>query len=431
MIFFWSVLISGLSLFAGSGLALGAALGLTGLLLLHFVAGGITFVAVDAVWNVLNSFTLSAIPLFIILGEIMLRSEISKKIYLALSPLFQNISGGLLHTNIAVCTLFGAVSGSSLSTAAAVGSVAYPEMTERGYDRQMVVGSLAGGGTLGLLIPPSLSLLIYGALTETSIGRLFLAGILPGIILASMFMIYIYLRCRQNPLLAPRIESQLKITLIIKNILAIWPFLIVVIAIMGSISFGIATPTEAAGVGVIATIILGKFWGSLTLKKLVEAIYSGTLLYASIMFVVIGATILAQAVSLLGIPQIILETVRAADLGPLAVLFAVILVYLVLGCFFDGLSLMIMTLPILVPLMVGLGYDPIWLGVIITIMIEIGQVTPPVGLNLSVLVSVAKEKVTLGEVAMATMPYWLILLVGIMLLTAIPQIALFLPSKLM
>ena len=149
-------------------------------------------------------------------------------------------------------------------------------------------------------------------------------------------------------------------------------------------------------VGVIATIILGKFWGSLTLKKLVEAIYSGTLLYASIMFVVIGATILAQAVSLLGIPQIILETVRAAYLGPLAVLFAVILVYLVLGCFFDGLSLMIMTLPILVPLMVGLGYDPIWLGVIITIMIEIGQVTPPVGLNLSVLVSVTKEKVPLG-----------------------------------
>ena len=431
MIFFWSVLISGLSLFAGSGLALGAALGLTGLLLLHFVAGGITFVAVDAVWNVLNSFTLSAIPLFIILGEIMLRSEISKKIYLALSPLFQNISGGLLHTNIAVCTLFGAVSGSSLSTAAAVGSVAYPEMTERSYDRQMVVGSLAGGGTLGLLIPPSLSLLIYGALTETSIGRLFLAGILPGIILASMFMVYIYLRCRINPLLAPRSESQLKITLIIKNIVAIWPFLIVVIAIMGSISFGIATPTEAAGVGVIATIILGKFWGSLTPEKLVQAIYSGTLLYASIMFVVIGATILAQAVSLLGIPQIILETVRAADLGPLAVLFAVIMVYLVLGCFFDGLSLMIMTLPILVPLMVGLGYDPIWLGVIITIMIEIGQVTPPVGLNLSVLVSVTKEKVTLGEVAMATMPYWLILLVGIMLLTAIPQIALFLPSKLM
>ena len=431
MIIFWGVLISGLSLFAGSGLALGAALGLTGLLLLHFVAGGITFVAIDAIWNVLNSFTLSAIPLFIILGEIMLRSEISKKIYLALAPLFQNISGGLLHTNIAVCALFGAVSGSSLSTAAAVGSVAYPEMTERSYDKQMVVGSLAGGGTLGLLIPPSLSLLIYGALTETSIGRLFLAGVIPGIILASMFMIYIYFRCRLNPSLAPNSKSQLKSTLIIKNIFVIWPFLIVVFAIMGSITFGIATPTEAAGVGVIATIILGKFWGSLNFKKLIQAFYSATLLYASIMFVVIGATILAQAVSLLGVPQIILETVRAANLGPLAVLFAVIAIYLVLGCFFDGLSLMIMTLPILVPLMVGLGYDPIWLGVIITIMIEIGQVTPPVGLNLSVLVSVTKEKVTLGEAAIATIPYWLILLFGVLLLTAIPQIALFLPSKLM
>ena len=431
MIFFWGMLIGGLTLFAGSGLALGAALGLTGLLLLHFVAGGITFVAVDAVWNVLNSFTLSAIPLFIILGEIMLRSEVSKKIYLALSPLFQNISGGLLHTNIAVCTLFGAVSGSSLSTAAAVGSVAYPEMTEQGYNKQMVVGSLAGGGTLGLLIPPSLSLLIYGALTETSIGKLFLAGIIPGIILAFMFMIYIYFRCRLNPSLAPRDKSQLKVMLVIKNFFRIWPFIILVFSIMGSITFGIATPTEAAGVGVIATIILGKFWGSLNLKKLVHAIYSATLLYSSIMFVVIGATILAQAVSLLGVPQIILETVREANLGPLAVLLAVIIVYLALGCFFDGLSLMIMTLPILVPLMTGLGYDLIWLGVIITIMIEIGQVTPPVGLNLSVLVSVTKEKVALGEAAIATMPYWIILLIGVILLTIIPQIALFLPSKLM
>ena len=431
MTFFWTVLIGGLSVLAGSGLALGAALGFTGLLLLEFVAGGITFVAVDAVWNVLNSFTLSAIPLFIILGEIMLRSEVSKKIYLALSPLFQNIAGGLLHTNIVVCTLFGAVSGSSLSTAAAVGSVAYPEMTERGYNKKMVVGSLAGGGTLGLLIPPSLSLLIYGALTETSIGRLFLAGIIPGIIFALLFMGYIYIRCSFSPSMAPKDTSPLNTRVVLKNIGSIWPFLLVVVSIMGTIAFGIATPTEAAGVGVIATVILGKFWGSLTLKKLIQSIYSATLLYASIMFVVIGATILAQAVSLLGVPQIILQAIRAAELGPITVLLAVVIVYLVLGCFFDGLSLMIMTLPILVPLMVGLGYNTIWLGVIITIMIEIGQVTPPVGLNLSVLVSVANEKVTLGEAALATIPYWLILLAGIALLTAAPQLVLFLPTILM
>ncbi|MCR9124772.1 MAG: TRAP transporter large permease [Rhodobacteraceae bacterium] len=428
MALFWTVLLGGLTVFAGSGLALGAALGLTGFLILQFVAGGSTFVAIDAVWNVLNSFTLSAIPLFIILGEIMLRSGVSQRIYAALSPLFQRVPGGLLHTNIAVCTLFGAVSGSSLSTAAAVGSVAYPEMTARGYDRRMVVGSLAGGGTLGLLIPPSLSLLIYGALTETSIGRLFLAGLVPGLMFAALFMVYILLRCRMRPDLAPDTAPRVGLATVLRSLLGLWPFALLIFAIMGSIAFGIATPTEAAGIGVIATILVGRFWGTLTLRSLIHSIHAATLLFASIAFVVVGATILAQAVSLLGVPQAILETVRAADLGALTVLAVVVLVYLVLGCFFDGLSLMIMTLPIVVPLMVGLGYDAIWLGVIITIMIEIGQVTPPVGLNLSVLVSVTKEKVTLGETAIATVPYWLILLSGIALLTAVPQIALFLPG---
>ncbi len=431
MLSFWGLLVGGLVVFAGSGLALGAALGITGLLILHFLAGGSTFVAVDAVWNVLNSFTLSAIPLFIMLGEIMLRSGVSERIYSALVPLFQRVPGGLLHTNIAVCTLFGAVSGSSLSTAAAVGSVAYPEMTERGYDRRMVVASLAGGGTLGLLIPPSLSLLIYGALTETSIGRLFLAGLLPGLLFAGMFMLYILLRCLSRPDLSPRSDAAADLTTILLKLLSLWPFLLLILAIMGSIAFGFATPTEAAGVGVIATIVVGRFWGNLTLNTLVASFYAAILLFASIAFVVMGATILAQAVSLLGVPQSILEAVRAAELGPLQVLALVVLIYLVLGCFFDGLSLMIMTLPIVVPLMVGLGYDAIWLGVIITILIEIGQVTPPVGLNLSVLVSVTKEKVSLGEAAVATIPYWLILLVGIAFLAVLPQIALFLPTLLM
>ena len=428
---FWGVLIGGLVVLAGSGVALGAALGLTGLLILQFLANSATFVAIDAVWNVLNSFTLSAIPLFIMLGEIMLRSGISEKIYIALSPVFQRVPGGLLHTNIAVCTLFGAVSGSSLSTAAAVGSVAYPEMTTRGYDRKMVVGSLAGGGTLGLLIPPSLSLLIYGALTEISIGRLFLAGLLPGLLFASMFMGYIYLRCRTKPELVPDAGLTVGASVILIKILTLWPFLFLILSIMGSIAFGIATPTEAAGIGVIATILIGKLWGSLTLKKLLESFYTAILLYCSIAFVVIGATILAQSVSLLGVPQAILEVVQTANYGAVTVLALVVLIYLVLGCFFDGLSLMIMTLPIVVPLMVGLGYDAIWLGVIITVLIEIGQVTPPVGLNLSVLVSVTKEKTSLGEVAVASMPYWLILLAGIAILTAVPEIALFLPKYLM
>ena len=428
---FWTLLLSALTVLAGSGMALGAALGLTGLLILQFVAKGATFVAVDAVWNVLNSFTLSAIPLFIMLGEVMLRSGLSDRIYTALSPLFSRVPGGLLHTNIAVCTLFGAVSGSSLSTAAAVGSVAYPEMSERGYDKRAIVGSLAGGGTLGLLIPPSLSLLIYGALTETSIGKLFLAGILPGLLFAALFMVYILVRARLQPTLAPNDTATIPLRKVITGILGLWPFLLLILSIMGSISFGIATPTEAAGVGVVATIILGFLWGTLTFKALTQSLYVAILLYASIAFVVVGATILAQAVSLLGIPQSILETVRAAELSPITVLTLVVLIYLLLGCFFDGLSLMIMTLPIVVPLMTGLGYDVIWLGVIITIMIEIGQVTPPVGLNLSVLVSVTKDEVSLGEAAIATIPYWLILLAGVAILTLLPQIALYLPETFM
>ena len=428
---FWTLLLGGITVFAGSGLALGAALGLTGLLLLQFSAGGSTFVAVDAVWNVLNSFTLSAIPLFIILGEIMLRSGISERVYAALSPVFQRVPGGLLHTNIAVCTLFGAVSGSSLSTAAAVGSVAYPEMARRGYDRKTVAGSLAAGGTLGLLIPPSLSLLIFGALTETSIGQLFIAGILPGVMFAGMFSAYILLRAVAAPRIAPRPEDRAGIGRVILNLLGLWPFLLLILAIMGSIAFGFATPTEAAGVGVIATILIGRLWGALTPKILAESVYRAMLLFAAIAFVVMGATMLAQAVSLLAVPQTILEAVRSSGLGPNAVLAAVVLVYLVLGCFFDGLSLMIMTLPIVFPLMTGLNFEAVLLGIVITILIEIGQVTPPVGLNLSVLVSVTKEEVSLGEVALATVPYWLILLLGVALLTAAPGIALYLPNLLM
>ena len=431
MLSFWGILVSGLIIFAGSGLALGAALGLTGLLILQFLANGSTYVALDAIWNVLNSFTLSAIPLFIILGEIMLRSGISKKIYVALTPVFQSIPGGLLHTNIAVCTLFGAVSGSSLSTAAAVGSVAYPEMTRRGYDRQMVVSSLAGGGTLGLLIPPSLSLLIYGALTETSIGKLFLAGVIPGLLFAIAFMVFIFVRCVLRPELAPKDRTPVsKITAFVK-VLSLWPFILLITAIMGSIAFGVATPTEAAGIGVLATILVGFFWGDLTPKILARSIFSSTLLFASILFVVLGATVLAQAVSLLGIPQTILKEVSSANLGPLSVLSLIVLIYLILGCFFDGLSLMIMTLPIVVPLMIGLDYDPIWLGVVITILIEIGQITPPVGLNLSVLVSVTKEDVSLGESALAAIPYWLILLTGILILATFPQLALYLPTTML
>ncbi len=415
---------------ASTGVALGAALGFTGMVLLHVYSNGATSLAVDAIWNVFNSFTLSAVPLFILMGEILLRSGISQRAYSAFAPVFRKVPGGLLHTNIAVCTLFGAVSGSSLSTAAAVGSVAYPEMTARGYNKDMIAGSLAGGGTLGLLIPPSLSFLIYGALTETSIGRLFLAGILPGLMIGLMFMIYIFIQATRDPDIAPREERLSSVVAVILGLGQIWPLLLLIVAVIGSIIAGLATPTEAAALGVIFSALISSIWGDLSLRKLVDAVFHAALLFVSIGFVVLGATILAQSVSVLGIPQQILMTFSDSGLDRYSILLLVVMVYLVLGCFFDGLSLMIMTLPVVFPVLTGLGFDAIWVGVLITIVIEIGQVTPPVGLNLSVISRLTNNEVSLGRVAWATVPYWVIHLFAIVLLTLFPSIALFLPELL-
>lgn len=425
---FWTTLTGVLIAAAGSGAALGAALGLTGMIILYFFVNGSTFLAIDAIWSVFNSFTLSAVPMFILLGEILLRSGVSERAYTAFTPVFAKIPGGLLHSNIAVCTLFGAVSGSSLSTAAAVGSVAYPEMAKRGYNKDAVVGSLAGGGTLGLLIPPSLSLLIFGALTETSIGRLFVAGVIPGLMVSFLFMVYIFILCVRNPSISPRSDEHLPLLTILKGMLQIWPILLLIFSVMGTIMFGIATPTEAAGVGVVVAILTSFLWGNLTIKKLGQSIYRSSILFASIGFIVLGATILSQSVSVLGVPQSILEAAIDSGLGKYGIFTVIIIIYVLFGCIFDGLSLMIMTLPIVFPLLVGLGFDPIWIGVIITIMIEIGQVTPPVGLNLSVLAALTNNEVNLGRVAIATIPYWGILLLSVGILTLFPGIALFLPD---
>ena len=413
---------------AGTGVALGAALGLTGLIILHFYADGATYLAVDAIWSVFNSFTLSAVPMFILLGEILLRSGVSERAYSAFTPVFAKIPGGLLHSNIAVCTLFGAVSGSSLSTAAAVGSVAYPEMVRRGYDKEAVVGSLAGGGTLGLLIPPSLSFLIFGALTETSIGRLFVAGVVPGLMVSFLFMLYIFVLCLRSPHIAPRSTEHISLRRVLLGMVQVWPILLLILAIMGSIMFGWATPTEAAGVGVIVAIIISFAWGSLTWAGLGSAVYRSALLFASIGFIVLGATILAQSVSILGVPQAILEAAISSGFGKYGIFAVIVVIYVLFGCIFDGLSLMIMTLPIVFPLLTGYGFDPVWIGVIITVMIEIGQVTPPVGLNLSVLAALTNNDVSLGRAAIATIPYWNILLLSVVILTLFPQIALFLPE---
>lgn len=412
-----------------TGAVLGAALGLTGFAVLYFFSGGATNLGVQAVWNTFNSYTLTAIPLFILLGEILVASGLARNVYRAMSPLFARLPGGLLHTNIAVCTLFGAVSGSSMAVAAAVGSVAYPELTRRGYDRSTVVGSLAGGGTLGLLIPPSLSLLIYGAFTETSIGKLFLAGIVPGLIAAAGFMVWITIHSLRRPELAPRnLEPAVGLGQALKGLFEIWPLLALIGAVLGSLFAGLATPTESAGMGVAAAIILGFAVGDLTLAGIGRALMSTATTFAVIAMVFMGAVILAQSISVLGLPQQLLGQMADLGLSPLMVLMAIIVVYILLGMVFDGLSMMIMTLPIVFPLLTGLGYDPVWLGVLITLLIEIGMLTPPVGMNLFVLVGMSNNQVTLGDAARAALPYWLVLLAVIAAMTLVPALATSLPS---
>jgi tripartite ATP-independent transporter DctM subunit len=382
---------------------------------------------VQAVFNVLAEFTLTAIPLFILLGDILVASGLAAGIYKAMSPLFGRLRGGLLHTNIAVCTVFGAVSGSSMSVSAAVGSVAYPELVQRGYDKRLVVGTLAGGGTLGLLIPPSLSLLIYGALTDTSIGKLFLAGVIPGLMMALLFMIYIEVKVYLQPQLAPR-EKVLPWSETIQATVAVWPILILILAVLGSLFAGIATPTESAAVGVAAAVILGFTMGDLNFKKLGKTFFSSATTFAVIAFVFMGAVILAQSISLMQLPQKMLEIISGVGMSPLVLLIVIVFIYLLLGMIFDGLSMMVMTVPVVVPLMTGLGYDPIWLGVVITMMVEIGMLTPPVGMNLFVLVGIAQGKVTLAEAASGALAFWVLLMLGVAILTAVPSIATWLPS---
>jgi tripartite ATP-independent transporter DctM subunit len=428
---FWPIFSVSLAITIGSGAFLGAALGLTGLLLLHFAAGGATSLAMDAVWNTATDFTVSAIPLFILMGDVLQASGISSRIYSSLAPLFSKIPGGLLHTNIAVCTVFGAVCGTSMTTAAAVGSVAYPELTGRGYDKSMVAGSLAGGGTLGLLIPPSVSLLLFGALTETSIGRLFLAGILPGLAMAIGFMVYIFMRCKIRSDLVPVETESASWGVILLNVLKVWPLAFLIVAVMGSILMGFATPTEAAAVGAFASIIMGFLWGDLKWITLWQTFKNTVQTWGALGFVFIGALILGQAVAILGVPQSLLEIIQQSEMAGWQIVLVIAVMYVVLGAFFDGLSMMIMTLGIVFPLLTGFGFDPVWIGVFLTLMIEIGMITPPVGLNLFVLMAVINREVSMNKMARASIPYWLILLGGVALLLLVPQITQILPDLLM
>ena len=421
-----------LALYLTLGIWVFAAVGLVGLTALHLLLGfeidRIGAIMRGTMWRSASTWELSAVPIFVMMGELMFRSDMSERLFRGLSPWVARVPGGLLHTNIAGCTVFAAVSGSTTATTATVGKITTAALAERNYDQSLAVGSLAGAGSLGLMIPPSISFIIYGVLSETSIARLFAAGVLPGLLIAGLYSGYIGLRATMNPALAPRGTDEFTAIDRLKGLLDLLPVTVLVIVVLGSLYSGIATPSEAAVVGLLGALLMVLFTGQLTWKIFVDSI-AGTIRITTMgISILVAANFMSSAMAYLHVPQEIAKFIVSLGLSPYVLILLVAAFYVILGLFLDGLSIMVMTLPITLPLVVSVGFDPVWFGVFIVIMIELGLVTPPIGFNLFVLQVMTGHK--LGFIAHAAFPFFLLLCVAAVIITAFPEIALWLPDAL-
>ena len=380
------------------------------------------------VWNCVNSFELTAVPMFIFMGEIVVICGLSDNFYKSASVWFGRIRGGLLQTNIFSCAVFSAISGSSLATAAAIGSVSYPELRNRGYDKKMILGTLGGGGALGIMIPPSIPLLIYGSLTQESVTKLFMAGLIPGLLAATLFSVYTFVRCRINPDLTPGQERSTAFREKLRSIRGMLPFFILIAIIMGGIYLGFTTATEAAGISVIVSLLLSLLYRTVTWKKLITAIVNTVKSSCMIFFIVIGAQMLSYLIVRSDISRDLTQFV--IDLNPSKTSFflMICLVYLILGCLMDGTSIVYLTIPVLFPLLQAMQIDTLWFGVVLVALIEIAMLTPPVGMNLFVLYGITGDGTSLGTIIKGCVPYILLYAAVIALLFIFPGLATWLPS---
>ncbi|MCR9126947.1 MAG: TRAP transporter large permease [Rhodobacteraceae bacterium] len=382
----------------------------------------------NLVWSTSNNATLIAIPFFVLLGEILVRSGIATRTYAALDRWVSWLPGGLVHANIATATMFSATSGSSVATAATVATVAMPQAEKLGYDPKLFSGAIAAGGTLGIMIPPSINLIVYGFLTQTSIPRLFLAGLVPGIALALSFVLVTVLICAVRPDLGGQ-RRVFTASQMLRALLHLFPIILLFTVIIGSIYKGWATPTEAAAVGVAGAIAIAAAFGGVSMAMFRDAIRGTVKITSMIMLVVIGASFLNFTLASAGIGRELQTFLGDMGLTPLAFMLVIVCVYIVLGFFIETLSLMVVTIPIIVPLVVEQGFDPIWFGILMIVLIEMALITPPVGLNLYV-VQGARKGGSMTEVMLGTLPYMAMMLAMVAALIAFPQIALFLPDAL-
>jgi tripartite ATP-independent transporter DctM subunit len=384
----------------------------------------------QSLWNGLGSPELVALPLFILMSELLFRCKFINNLFTSLEPWVRNLPGGLLHTNVLGCAFFALISGSSAATTSAVGRVTLEELNRRGYDKSVAMGSLAGSGTLGFLIPPSIIMIIYGVLTQTSILKLFSAGIVPGFFLAVLFMSFLAIRSIFLPKV-PSVSTTEGVgiwTERFRGLPAITPFVILVVVLLGSMYGGLASPSEAAAVAIGITCIIMLLEGSLTFSVVKDACVGCARTVSMLGLIIAGASFLSVSMGFLGLPQAVNSYIQTLSLGPLELVAVLTLIYIVLGMFLEGMSMLVMTLPIVVPLITGAGFDKIWFGIFLVIVIEMAQITPPVGMNLFVIQGLTRE--TMSRIAIAAAPFFLIMVAFVFVLAVFPQIVMFLPSLL-
>lgn len=417
-----------LFLFLGAGLWIALSLFAVGVIALDVFSGAQTGpVVATTAWESLSTWSLTPLPLFIWMSEILFRSRLSEDMFTGLAPWLNKLPGRLLHANILGCGVFAAVSGSSAATVATIGRMSIPELRKRGYADKMILGTLAGSGTLGLLIPPSIILIVYGVSAELSIARLFIAGILPGAMLVVLFMSFVGLWATVNKEQMPPAGESMPFGGKLRASRRLIPVILLILAVIGSIYGGVATPTEAAAFGVTGALVLSAVGGSLSRENLIDGVMSATRVSCMIGFILAGAAVLTVAMGFIGIPRELAAWIARMDLSPHALLAALTAFFIVLGCFLDGISVVVLASSVILPMVRAAGIDLLWFGVYVVLVVEMSQITPPLGFNLFVLQALTGKNPF--SIALASLPFFFLLLLAVLLIVAFPEIATWLPRR--
>ena len=427
-IFLTTFFISVLLFFLGSGIWVALSMiGVSAIGMMLFTSRPVGDAMATTIWGTSSSWTLTALPLFVWMGEILFRTKLSENLFKGLSPWMKRLPGGLIHVNVVGCALFAAISGSSAATVATVGKMSIPELRKRNYPEKILLGSLAGSGTLGLLIPPSIILIIYGVAVQESIAKLFIAGIIPGIMIALIFMSYVIIWSLINKKSMPKMIEKYSFLEKIKRSKQLLPVIILISAVIGSIYTGIATATEAASLGVVGALVLSYFQKSLTLKTFKSSLLGATKTSCMIAFILAGSTFLSLAMGFTGLPRNLALWIQNMELSPYVLIFVLMIFYIILGMFLDGISAVVLTMAIIEPMIRQAGFDMIWFGIFLVIVVEMAQITPPVGFNLFVLQGMAKKD--MGYIARSAFPLFLLMVLAVILVVVFPEIALWMPEQ--